>query len=97
MHYILVEIIVNNLFIRVSARARGRFLRPLELLEGKTLECATPLLESEDIKQLKSVNDDIRKISRKGKNCITAWIPLNTALARPFQKEVRQRQAKPDH
>ena len=97
MHYMLVETIINNFFTRVSARARGRFLRRLELFEGKTLEWPTPLLKSEDIKQLKSVNDDIRKISRKGRNCITARIPLNPDLSRPFQKEVRKRQTKPDH
>jgi DNA-binding GntR family transcriptional regulator len=68
------------------------FYVPLELLEGTTLQWATPQLESEDIKQLKSVNDDIRKISRKGRNCIAARIPLETALSRPFQKEVRKRQ-----
>ena len=97
MHYMLVETIINNFFTRVSARARGRFLRRLELFEGKTLEWPTPLLKSEDIKQLKSIIDDIRKISRKGRNCITARIPLNPDLSRPFQKEVRKRQTKPDH
>lgn len=63
------------------------FYALLELLEGQAVVWATPRLQSDDIEQLKSINEDIRKIPRTGPNCNEDWIPLNLAFHRLFREK----------
>jgi DNA-binding GntR family transcriptional regulator len=72
---------------KMSPKEVEDFYALLELLEGKAVEWAVPLLEPEDIRQLKAINNDIRKISRDDRNCIEDWIPLNLAFHRLFREK----------
>ncbi|MBW1734464.1 MAG: GntR family transcriptional regulator [Deltaproteobacteria bacterium] len=72
---------------KMSPKEVEDFYAILELLEGKAVEWAAPLLGPEDIKQLRKINNDIRKISREDRNCIEDWIPLNLAFHRVFREK----------
>jgi len=72
---------------KMSAKEVEDFYSLLVLLEGKAVEWATPLLRPEEIEQLKTINQDIREISRQDKNCIEDWIPLNLAFHRLFREK----------
>ena len=72
---------------KMLSKEMADFYALLELLEGKAVEWAAPLLGPEDIKQLREINNDIRKISRGGRNCIEDWIPLNLAFHRLFREK----------
>ena len=59
----------------------------LEILEGKAVEWATPLLEPSDIDHLDEINNSMKNISPKDKNWVEDWVPLNIAFHRIFREK----------
>ena len=84
-----LELIPNQgaIVSKISPKEVEDFYALLELLEGKAVRWATPLLKPEDINSLKQLNNRIREISTKSKNCIEEWIPLNLAFHRFFREK----------
>lgn len=72
---------------RISPDEVNDFYALLEVLEGKAVQWATPLLGPEDINRLVETNDAIRQISRESKTCIEDWIPLNLNFHRVFREK----------
>ena len=84
-----LELIPNQgaVITKISPKEVEDFYALLELLEGKAVKWATPLLKPEDIKCLEEINNNIRKISPDDRNCIEEWIPLNLAFHRFFREK----------
>ncbi|RJR17159.1 MAG: GntR family transcriptional regulator [Desulfobacteraceae bacterium] len=74
------------LVTKISSKDVEDFYALLELLESKAVEWATPRLQPEDIKNLKGINEEIRKVSQNGMKCIEEWIPLNLSFHRLFRE-----------
>jgi len=70
---------------QISPKEVEDYYALLELLEGKAVKWATPLMKPEDINQLEKINYKIQQISPNSRTSIEKWIPLNLAFHRFFR------------
>ena len=70
---------------RTSAQEVLDYYALLELLEAETVRLAVPRMTSDHFTELERINDEIRRLTRKGGEIFEAWVPLNYQFHQLFR------------